>query len=159
MLNVLDSQIYIGQDDDSKKLKYDKNWGIIHATRTDFEERIKNPYLPPINIENSLRFFEIGNNFYLNWIDVTNPDNYQLADFQKAFDFIDNNINSGRNILIQCDFEQARSQTLAMFYLAKKTEFLPDNYFTAVMEFANIFTEFDSESGICKFVADYWNLI
>lgn len=159
MIEILESNVFIGNKDDIENVKNDVTWVVIHATRTDFETRIKSTHLPPINFNENARFFEIGNHFYLNWIDVLDPNSYQLKDFEAVFNFIDRKILIGKKIFIYCDYSMSRSVGLCMFYLAKRLKILPDNYYLAVIEFENAYPGFDTSSGIGQFISEFWDFI
>jgi protein-tyrosine phosphatase len=102
--------------------------------------------------------FEDGNHLYLNWVDEPTGRYFQVQTFISAMDFIDKHIDDGKNVFVHCDLGQSRSPTLAMTYLAKRTDYLPDSFDEAVQKFQAEYPPFNP-SGIIKFVSLNWENI
>lgn len=145
------NNIYIGTKTESCGLS-DSEWAIVHACKTSHQERLG--YTRPIKDSPYYIEFRDGNHLYLNWVDEPSGRLFQTQTFEDAFDFIDEFIKDSK-IFIHCDQGQSRSPTLAMTYLAKRTDYLPDNFNLAVAKFKSEYPNF-YPSGIIRFVQTKW---
>lgn len=146
--------VYIGTKDESYRLS-DSEWAIVHACKTSHQERLG--YDRPIKESPYYIEFRENNHLYLNWVDEPTGRFFQIKTFEDAFDFMDEFINN-RKIFIHCDQGQSRSPTLAMSYLAKRTDYLPDDFNSAVEKFRAEYPNF-YPNGIIKFVQLNWKNI
>ncbi len=145
--------IHIGNKNDLQM--FDDSWAFVHACKTSHQSRLgytKPPKDKPYYIE-----FRDGNHLYLNWIDETTGEYFQVETFKTALDFIDEYI-SNRNIFIYCDQGQSRGPTLGLVYLAKRTDYLENNFEKALNKFMDVYPNYQP-SGIIKFVQLNWESI
>ena len=145
--------ITIGSKDDLYTIK--DNWAVVHACKTAHQKRLN--YIGSIKGSPHYIRFRDGNHLYLNWVDEPSGRYFQVDTFIEAMDFIDEHIGD-KDIFIHCDLGQSRSPTLAMVYLAKRTDFLDDDFDSAYSKFKGCYPGFDP-SGIIKFVQIHWNEI
>lgn len=96
----------------------------------------------------------------LNWVDgPAHLYNWSTPGlFNRALDFIDRNVRLG-DVLVHCDQGLSRSPTLAMLYLAKRTDYLKDDLSSAYDEFQQVYFKDYNPGGILDYVADHWKEI
>lgn len=146
-------KIYIGSKNDF--LPNDKEWAIVHACKTSHQRRLG--YTRPIKDSPHYISFREGNELYLNWVDEPTGNYFKVETFTEALDFIDEQL-AGKEVFIHCDLGQSRSPTLAMVYLAKRTDFLEDSFEPALLKFKKEYANF-LPSGIIRFVEKNWEII
>lgn len=78
--------------------------------------------------------------------------------FVRALDFIDKWYGS-KNILINCDLGQSRSPTVALLYLAKRLQLIPDDSFNSARESFQLLYPQYAPSGIADFITSHWDEI
>lgn len=131
----------------------DDSWAVVHACKTSHKQRLG--YTRPIKDSPHYISFRDNNHLYINWVDEPSGKYFQIETFIEALDFIDEYIGD-REIFIHCDLGQSRSPTLAMVYLAKRTDFLEDDFGSTYNKLKEHYPEF-APSGIIKFVQNNWD--
>jgi len=134
----------------------DNSWAFVHACKTSHQERLG--YTKPPKDEPYYIKFRDGNHLYLNWVDEPSGRYFQVDTFITALDFIDEQIRAKQDVFIHCDQGQSRSPTLGMVYLAKRTDYLEDDFGSALNKFRAEYSMFNP-SGIIKFVQTNWDSI
>jgi predicted protein tyrosine phosphatase len=145
--------LHIGSKFDLAQL--DETWAIVHACKTSHKERLgytRPPKNEPYYIE-----FRDENHLYLNWVDEPTGRYFLVDTFQTALDFIDEFVEE-KKIFIHCDQGMSRSPSLAFTYLAKRTDFLEDDFNQAIEKFQQHYPPF-KPSGIIRFIESNWNNI
>lgn len=145
--------IHIGNKHDLMQI--DQDWAVIHACKTSHQQRLG--YSKSIKGSPYYIVFRDNNHLYLNWIDEPSGVYFQIETFNTALDFIDEHI-SNKEILIHCDQGESRAPTLGMVYLAKRTDFLEDEFAQACSKFIELYSSYNP-GGIIKFVQQNWNEI
>lgn len=100
-----------------------------------------------------------GGDLYLNMVDMQRKQSHEFMQpmISVSLDFVDEYINS-TPVLIHCNQGQSRSPSLAMLYLAKRTDTVSDeSYSTATSEFRELYTRFNPGQGIHLYLQDYWH--
>lgn len=99
--------------------------------------------------------YESGRHLYLNLIDPPVP-LFKKESFDIFFDFMDRQIAHHR-VLIHCNQGQSRAPSLALLYMAKRLDALPDDSYLAAR------TAFESKfpyapgKGIETYLTENWN--
>lgn len=90
----------------------------------------------------------------LNWVDGPEElfDWGGVDPWRAAFDFID---RSKDPVLVHCDKGQSRSPTLALAYLGRRTDAIPDDWFPAVEAFQALYPGY-APNGIYFWLAANW---
>ena len=145
--------IHIGSKDDLRQIN--DSWAVVHACKTSHQQRLG--YTSPIKGSPYYIEFRDGDHLYINWVDEPTGKYFQIETFNHALDFIDEYLKD-RDVFIHCDMGQSRSPTLGMVYLAKRTDYLDDNFDSAVSKFTSEYPYYEP-SGILKFVQANWNEI
>lgn len=143
--------VYIGNKYELSQLN--DNWAVVHACKTSHQNKLG--YTKPIKDSPYYIVFLDGNHLYLNWVDEPSGRFFQVDTFKTALDFIDEHIKD-KDVFIHCDQGESRAPTLGMVYLAKRTNFLEDDFAQALTEFKQLYPSYNP-SGIIKFVQQNWN--
>ncbi|MES9948978.1 MAG: hypothetical protein ABW118_08470 [Candidatus Thiodiazotropha sp.] len=102
--------------------------------------------------------YETDNQLFLNLIDPPIP-LFQIESFKTFLDFSSRATAQGRPVLIHCNQGQSRAPSLALLYMAKGLNLLPnENYAAARTVFETKFP-YTPGKGIAKFLADNWNTL
>lgn len=140
--------------------KYDlininNNWAIVHACKTSHQAKLGYKY--PIKNSPYYIKFRDNNHLYINWVDEPTGKYFQIETFIEALDFIDEYIKD-KEIFIHCDQGESRAPTLGLVYLAKRTDYLEDDFEKALLKFKNEYPNFQPK-GIINFVRSNWKNI
>lgn len=150
--------IYVG-DESSCRLHGDGDLAVIHACkhpchRTAVGYKGNLPQSHPNYLE-----YETDRDLYLNIVDMERPQQHRFMQpmVQSTFEFISDNLPDGR-VLIHCNQGRSRSPTLAMLYLAKRTDEVSDaDYHTATQEFKQLYPKYDPATGFSEYLPHYWD--
>lgn len=162
MVNLY-KNLYLGDIDDLHSIGLDNDdWAFVHATQTVHYNIFgwEKVYNSPEKLHKDYLYYEEGNRLSLNWFDgpaiFYEPGGLEV--FKEALNFIDKWI-SKRNVLVHCDQGVSRSPTLALTYLAKRTDRLSDSSFKeAKEEFKEIYPDY-FPGGIEDYVSNNWDKI
>lgn len=146
--------IYVGSKYDLDNIP--NGFAIVHACKTSHQKRLG--YTKPIKDSPYYIIFYEGDELYINWVDEPTGRFFKVETFIAALNFIENAIKSGKEVFVHCDQGESRAPTLAMVFLAKRTDFLDDNFQDAVKKFEELYPEY-RPSGILKFVERHWSEI
>jgi len=99
---------------------------------------------------------EIDYHLYLNLVDPPKP-LFMMPSFTSFMAFMDKHYGA-RQVLIHCNRGESRAPTLALLYLAKRTDLIPrDSYPSAARAFReNIFSGYQPGLGIQTWLTQHW---
>ena len=105
--------------------------------------------------------FEEKNYLYINWVDAPIPAMFDwqkqgITNFTIVLDFIEKWLKT-KKVFVHCDQGQSRSPALGMLFVAKRMKKISPDFELAKLEFAKIYLEYFSESGIIKFINQNWD--
>ena len=146
--------IFIGNDRDCF---FDErtDWAVIHACKhTCHQKAVGYRGNLPSNHPNYLTF-EKGNHLFLNIIDPEKP-YFKPQLFSESISFIEKHIKK-RKVLIHCNRGFSRAPSIALLWLAKRTNRIPDDgYQIAFAEFRKIFPMYRPSRGIVIYLSTQW---
>ena len=150
MFQVPNSSLYIGNKEDAKNLGHASDYCIVHACKSFFDT-VENTE----NFKNNPKLKVFQNELYVDWVDLPDPNLFDILTFNEILDWIKQNSDSKKKF-IHCDWGQSRSATLTMVYMAKILHILPDDFHVAITEFKQIYPDYIAPSGISFFVKKNW---
>ena len=158
MQQLLNTNLYLGSKFDLP-FTNDTDWSFVHACKTSHLARLGQQY----NASPYYIMFEEDNHLYINWVDAPLPKMFDwqgqgISNFTKVLNYIDSFIQS-KKVFVHCDQGQSRSPAIAMLYLSKRLKSISHNFIEAKIEFAKIYPDYFSESGITKFIELNWDKI
>ena len=134
-------------------------WVVIHACKSPCHQRAVG-YRRNLNKNHpNYLILEKEKHLYLNMVDMNTMLSHDYTEpiIKAALNFIDRNINS-KNVLIHCNQGNSRAPTLALLFLAKRKNILPNNnYGKAKIEFMKLFANYIPGIGIDRYLENYWN--
>ena len=120
-MQLFKTNLYVGSKLDFESLEDKNNWFFKHVCKSYFDKLT-------IELKNNQRVVESDNELYLNWVDLPEPETFQVQDF-----------------------------ILAMVYLSKRLKLLPQGFLEALSVFKSIYPNYQLPSGISKFVGQNWS--
>jgi predicted protein tyrosine phosphatase len=158
MQQLLNTNLYLGSKYDLG-ITNDSDWAFVHACKTYHLARLGQQN----NTSEHYIMFEEKNHLYINWVDAPSPKMFDwkghgVINFTRVLDFIDSQIGD-KKVFVHCDQGQSRSPAVTMLYMAKRQKSLPEDFYKARIEFAKIYTDYFSDSGITKFIEYNWENI
>ncbi len=158
MIKLLDTEIYVGNMEDSKYID-NEEWAVVHATQTFHYSLFgwnRTTNKPDKKHPNYI-YYENENTLSLNWVDG-GAYLYKwsgIETFIKIMDFIDKWIDK-KKVLVHCDKGYSRSPSLCLLYLAKRNNRINNNSFDeARIEFEKIYPEYNP-GGIAEYIRTNW---
>ena len=91
----------------------------------------------------------------LNMIDPPTGKYFENVLFEKSLEFIDEQLNNGKKILIHCNQGISRSPSIGLLYLATKNKIRNQNFEIAKEDFKKIYPTYNP-SGIQEFLTLNW---
>jgi protein tyrosine phosphatase len=158
MQQLLNTNLYLGSKYDLEQTN-NSDWAFVHACKTSHVDRLgKQSSDSPYYI-----MFEEENHLYINWVDAPSPKMFDwqgkgVINFIKVLDFIDSQIKD-KKVFVHCDQGQSRSPAVAMLYMSKRMKKIPQDFELSKIEFAKLYPDYFSGSGITKFIEQNWDLI
>lgn len=109
-MKEIDSNIFIGSDDDYHTVSEDKDFVFIQAAR--------DPFFTELNQPSGVLFARVDNRLVLNMVDAGPGFPFDPSLFTESIKFI--NDNKDKKVLIHCNQGQSRSPAIACLYLGVK---------------------------------------
>lgn len=150
--------LYVGAERNCRTARNDEDWAVVHACKHPCHQ---NKCGNPSQGHPNYLVYEDDTDLYLNMVDMDRKQKHEFMQpmVSETLDFVEDKIGSSK-ILIHCNKGQSRSPSLAMLYLAKRTENISDeSYRQASTEFNELYPRFNPGRGIHLYLQDYWNQI
>jgi hypothetical protein len=148
--------LYVGDDDDCQRAPDD--WAVVHACKHDCHQKGVG-YTGDLNQSHpEYLIAQRESDLYLNIVDMERKLSHEYTEpiVSATFDFIDDNRDS-KEVLVHCNQGRSRSPALAMLYLAKRADTLPDSdYESAKQAFADLYPPYRPGRGIELYLREYW---
>lgn len=148
--------LFVGAERSCRSVRRDDGWAVIHACKHPcHNNKCGNP---PQGHPDYLVHRD-GSDLYLNMVDMDRKQKHQFMDpmISETLEFIGDHMGSTQ-VLIHCNQGQSRSPSLAMLYLAKRTNEISDeSYNQASTEFQELYPRFNPSRGIHLYLQDHWN--
>jgi predicted protein tyrosine phosphatase len=148
--------IFVGADDSCVKSR-NEDRAVVHACKHPCHQGAVGGQVSQSH-PNYL-VLEDESDLYLNMVDMDGKQKHEFMQpmVSATLEFVDE-FQEAKQVLIHCNQGQSRSPTLAMLYLAKRTDELPDDsYLVAANEFRDLYPRFSPGQGIQLYLQDYWN--
>ena len=155
-------KLYIGSDNDcdytnNTEFQQEFSWATIHACKTCHQKALG--YHGSMNNRDpNYLIFEKLDNLFLNMIDPETPllAMYTNPIMHAALNFIEIKLKE-HDVLIHCNQGQSRAPSIALLYLAKRTDVLPDGSFgEAKAGFTRIYPQYKPSEGIVSYLKTHW---
>ncbi|MFC1803526.1 hypothetical protein ACFL0D_06110 [Thermoproteota archaeon] len=156
MFKLVD-KLFIGNEQDCFFAER-TNWAVIHACKhLCHQQAVGYKGNLPDTHPNYLTL-ERGNHLFLNMIDPHIP-LFKQKLFDDSLTFIQKHIEK-RNVLIHCNLGFSRAPSIALIWLAKRTEIISDDSFQAALnEFREMYPLYQPGRGIVTYLSTMWDKI
>lgn len=150
--------IYIGKDTDcSWSERY--GWAVVHACKHPCHRHAvgyknKLPSSHPFYL-----IYRRKSHLVLNLVDMDQLiDRFMRPIIMAFYSFMDE--MEGRKILIHCNRGESRAPSLALLYLTKRRNLIPDDSFDAARNsFKKIYPLYNPGRGFNKYLTQHWNTL
>lgn len=157
MLLRITDNLYIGNNE-SLIFTNTRDWVIIHACQLYHYKLLGwSTFNRPKKDDKNYLIYETPNEISLNWVDGGSHlyDWFGVERFNHLLDIIDTGRKT-KKILIHCDLGHSRSPSLALLYLAKRTNLICNTTFTqAYMGFVKLYPQY-RPGGILNYIETHW---
>ena len=153
MLEVTNN-LFVG--DEASCVRDSPEYAVVHACKYPCHNAMCGN--PPNSHPNYL-VKDGGKDLYLNMVDMDRKQKHQFMEpmVTATLEFVASHIDS-EPFLIHCNQGQSRSPSLAMLYLAKRTDEISDkSYQASRREFQELYPPYNPSPGIHLYLQDYWD--
>lgn len=149
--------IFVGDEGDYEfEVKGEDGWAIVHACKEPYHRETLGYSGRSVSSDHpEYLVARRDHRLILNMVDVENPKYFDKDMIDEAFEFIGEQSQDGKKILIHCNQGESRGPSLGLLYLASQTDALPDDSFQKAEEqFQELYPSYKPKSGIRKHVKD-----
>lgn len=156
MENIIE-HLYVGSDDDDNYAS-NRGWSILVCAKDGpYGHRHMLGYKTHAAPKDSNYYFvRKGNRMALNLIDSDSPHMIPEQAINAGLDFIKEQIDTGKNILVHCNYGHSRGPTTALMYLRTIGE-MPSSFHQSESKFKTLYPKFNPTSGIEQFARFNWS--
>jgi hypothetical protein len=157
-MNEVRKNLYVGKQVDYEVLRYRKDFCFVLAAKEPWHRDAVGYKGRSAPLGHPERFISRRRNrLILNMIDADEKKYFIGEFFDEALGFIDDARLRGLNVLIACNQGRSRAPGIAMLWMARAGEIRPD-FFDALDDFKNIYSDIHLGAGIFCFLRDNWRL-
>lgn len=153
MLEVTDG-LFVGAEDSC--VNGSPEYAVVHACKYPCHNAVCGN---PSADHSDYLVKEVGNDLYLNMVDMEDKQQHQFMEpmVSATLEFVETHIDT-EPVLIHCNQGRSRSPSLAMLYMAKRTDEISDeSYLTSSREFQELYPPFSPSRGIHLYLQEYWH--
>jgi hypothetical protein len=96
------------------------------------------------------------NKLILNLVDAPKAEFFDKRIIDAALEFIEEQLNTGKSVLICCNQGESRSPSICLLYLIKQGIIKGDTFSDCEAEFMQIYPEYNPGEGIRGFMKEHW---
>jgi hypothetical protein len=97
------------------------------------------------------------NKLILNLVDAPKAEFFDKRIIDAALEFIYEQLDAGKSVLIACNKAESRSPSIALLYLIKHGIIKGDTLEDCEAQFMKVYPEYNPGAGIRGFVKEHWN--
>lgn len=133
-----------------------EGWSVVHACKHPCHQRAVG-YTGDLDRDHpNYLILEDGPNLYMNLVDPEIP-LFMPESFHEFLDFAARRYEAGDQLLIHCNQGSSRAPSLALLFLAKELEELPDDSFPAArVEYSERDPGYAPSRGIRTYLTEHW---
>lgn len=157
-MTEIHKNLYVGNETDYEyKVKNQEGWCVIHACKEPYHRQelgYSGRGAPKGHPEYLMAKRE--NRLILNLVDAENPAYIAKEIIDQALQFIDQSLNTGRNVLVHCNQGMSRSPGIGLLYLAKEGIINNNSFEAALAEFEEIYPGINMAGGMRGYLEGNW---
>ncbi len=145
--------LFVGSDADCLTTDY----AVVHACKSCHQQGVG--YTGSLKKSHPhYLIFEQDDNLYLNMVDMEREllAHYTHGMMSAAFNFIDTRLPH-KPVLIHCNMGMSRSASVALLYLARKSQINATSYIAAATDFAELYPPFSLGTGVQLYLQNNWD--
>ena len=157
MIEVYPNLFVGNQDDYENNVKYKANWAVVHACKDPYHRAAlgyKSKAAPKDHPEYLIA--KRAHRLILNLIDVDDVNYVSPIIIDAALNFIKENLNTGKIVLLHCNQGKSRSASIALLFMARKDKFHGKSLLEAEAEFKEIYTNYFPSNGMREYLRINW---
>jgi predicted protein tyrosine phosphatase len=149
-------QLYVGDDNDDSHAAAKGFSILVCAKDGPHGHRHMLGYTTPgAPKDKNYYFVQKGNRMALNLIDSDNPNMIPEQAIQAGLDFIQEQVDEGKNVLVHCNAGHSRGPTTALMFLRSIGE-MPGSFHQSETKFKTLYPKFDPNQGMEQFARFNW---
>jgi len=150
--------VFVGNEIDYERtVKYQDGWATVHACKEPYHRQALGYSGRAVSKDHPEYLFALrGDHLILNLVDVDNPDWISPVIINKAIEFIDDAIESGKPVLIHCNQGMSRSAGIGLIYLAHIGLFKDMTFEAVEKNYMTIYPPYNPARGMREFVRLNW---
>lgn len=149
--------LYVGSDEDYWKLKQQTGWSFVRACKfgPGGHQQTLGYTTPGAPKDENYLSVRRGNRVALNMIDLDDPNYFSPELINAGLDFIHEQLEAGKKVLVACNKGHSRGPSIAMLYLRKIGE-LPYSFVRAETIFRTLYPAYDPAQGVRQAARQMW---
>lgn len=148
--------LYVGDDADCQRAPGD--WAVVHACKHDCHQKAVGYSGSLDQSHPEYLVAQRETDLYLNIVDMDRQLKHEYTEpiVSAALNFIGKH-RDAKETLVHCNQGRSRSPALAMLYLAKRANSLPDSdYNSAKQAFLKLYSPYQPGRGVELYLREYW---
>jgi hypothetical protein len=101
-------------------------------------------------------FVQKGDKMALNLIDADDPGFIPKPAIEAGLGFIDEQLRSGKKVLVHCNHGKSRGPTMALMYMRQVGQ-VSNRFGNAMKEFHSLYHEYDPNRGMLTYMKNHWD--
>ncbi|MEX2409784.1 MAG: dual specificity protein phosphatase [Candidatus Paceibacterota bacterium] len=148
------NNLFIGNETDYElKVKNQEGWSVVHACKEPYHRQALG-YSGRGAPKNHPEYLiaKRGNRLILNLVDADNPAYIPKEIIDESMSFIDEQLETGKKVLVHCNQGMSRSPGIGLLYLAKEGAINNSSFQKALVEFRSIYPGINMAGGMRGFL-------
>lgn len=152
--------LFIGIEEDYEfGIKGETGWGVIQACKDPYHRRelgYTSQAAPKTHPEYLIA--RRKGRLILNLVDAPNPMYIPKEIIDAALDYIHENLNNSKRVLVHCNLGESRSPSIGLLYLAMYTNKVPREFLDAEKAYQEIYPAYKPGLGMRGFMMKNWDI-
>lgn len=157
----VDRNLFVGDERDYEfNVSSQNGWAVVHACKEPYHRQAlgyRSHGAPKDHPEYLIA--RRGNRLILNIVDANDPSFFAKEMINQALDFIHESLLKGEKVLIHCNQGESRSPSIALIYLASRTDVLSkDSLEEAEKKFISLYPLYNPKPGLREHIRQNWDI-
>ena len=160
MKTMVYPKLFVGNQQDYENGTFTDDYSFVLAAKEPFHRAtLQYTGRAADKTDPEYLFARRDNKLILNLVDAPKPEFFDKRIIDTALEFIDEQLNAGRNVMIVCNQGESRSPSIAMLYIATKclSEVGGVKFVDYEAVFMNTYPSYNPGAGIRAFMKQHWN--
>lgn len=151
--------LFIGAEHDYEfSVKGKSDWVVVHACKEPYHRReLGYTGRAAPNTHPEYLIVRREGRLILNLVDAPNPMYIPKEIIDAAIEYIHENLNNSKNVLVHCNLGESRSPSIGLLYLAMYTNKVPREFLDAEKAYQEIYPAYKPGLGMRGFMMKNWD--